>query len=115
MGRRSFGKRPDYNSGIIDGSYEYVKQVQQLLYDGKYDEAVALLPHLTGATDGFGAYQLLCDMMLTFSNIDETQATDYTRTLDLDNSVFTTQLHIRALFIRERLLQIILQMLYALS
>ena len=53
--------RPDYNGGIIDGSYEYVKQVQQLLYDGKYDEAVALLPHLTGATDGFGAYQLLCD------------------------------------------------------
>lgn len=83
--------RPDYNSGIIDGSYEYVKQVQQLLYDGKYDEAVALLPHLTGATDGFGAYQLLCNMMLTFSNIDETQATDYTRTLDLDNSIFTTQ------------------------
>ena len=30
-------------------------------------------------------------MMLTFSNIDETQATDYTRTLDLDNSIFTTQ------------------------
>ena len=83
--------RPDYNSGIIDGSYQYVKQVQQLLHDGKYDEAVALLPHLTGATDGFGAYQLLCDLMLTFSNIDDSLVTDYSRTLDLDNSIYTSQ------------------------
>ncbi len=84
-------QRPDYNSGIIDDTCKYVKQVQQLLYDGKYDEAVELLPHLTGATDGFGAYQLLCDMLLTFSNIDETQATDYERILDLDNSVYTSK------------------------
>lgn len=83
--------RPDYNSGIINDSYKYVKQVQELLHDGKYDEAVELLPHLTGGADGFGAYQLLCSMMLDFSNIDESRATDYTRTLDMDNSIFTTQ------------------------
>ncbi len=83
--------RPDYNCGIIEDSYKYVKQVQELLHDGKYDEAVELLPHLTGATDGFGAYQLLCNMMLMFSNIDESRVTDYSRTLDMDNSIFTTQ------------------------
>ena len=66
-GQAVLRKPSDYNGGIIDGSYEYVKQVQQLLYDGKYDEAVCTSPHLTGATDGYGAYQLLCDMMLTFS------------------------------------------------
>ena len=83
--------RPDYNSGIIEDSYKYVKQVQEHLYNGEYEKAVELLPHLTGATDGFGAYQLLCDMMLSFSNIDESLVTDYKRTLDMDNSLFTTE------------------------
>ncbi len=83
--------RPDYNSGIKPDSYKYVKQVQELLYDGSYDEAVELLPHLTGVSDGFGAYQLLCDMLLDFPNIDETKAENYSRTLDMDNSKFTTE------------------------
>lgn len=83
--------RPDYNSGIIEDSYKYVKQVQEHLYNGEYEKAVELLPHLTGATDGFGAYQLLCNMMLSFSNIDESLVTDYRRTLDMDNSLFTTE------------------------
>ncbi len=82
--------RPDYNSGIIPDTYKYVKQVQEYLHDGKYEKATELLPHLTGATDGFGAYQLLCDMLLSFSNIDETKATDYERTLDMDNSIYTS-------------------------
>ncbi len=83
--------RPDYNSGIKPDSYKYVKQVQELLYNGSYDEAVELLPHLTGVSDGFGAYQLLCDMLLDFPNIDETKAENYSRTLDMDNSKFTTE------------------------
>jgi len=88
-------KRPDYNSGIINDSYKYVKQVQDHLYNDEYEKAVELLPHLTGATEGFGAYQLLCNMMLSFSNIDESLVTDYKRTLDMDNSIFTTEFSYR--------------------
>ncbi|MCH5323853.1 MAG: glycoside hydrolase family 95 protein [Eubacterium sp.] len=80
--------RPDYNSGITGEKHIYTKQIQKLLYDGKYDEAVKLLTELTGSTEGFGAYQLLCDLMLGFSNINPDNVTDYTRTLDMDNSIF---------------------------
>lgn len=83
--------RPDYCGGIKPDSYKYVKRVQEFLYNNEYDKAVELLPHLTGGSDGFGAYQLLCNMFLDFSNIDETKATDYTRELDMDNSVYTNK------------------------
>ncbi len=80
--------RPDYNYGITGDRAEYTKCVQELLYRGEYDEAVKLLPYLTGAADGFGAYQLLCDLMLTFSNINPDNVSGYSRTLDMDNSLF---------------------------
>ncbi len=83
--------RPDYNSGITGDKHEYTYRVKKLLYEGKYDEAVKLLPELTGSTEGFGAYQLLCDLMLGFSNIDPDKVTDYSRTLDMDNSIFTVK------------------------
>lgn len=83
--------RPDYNSGITGDKSKFTKQVRQLLHDGKYDEAVKLLPELTGSTEGFGAYQLLADLMLRFSNINPDNVTDYSRTLDMDNSMFTVK------------------------
>ncbi|MGN0597784.1 MAG: glycosyl hydrolase family 95 catalytic domain-containing protein [Ruminiclostridium sp.] len=79
----------EYNGGNKADSYKYVKQVQQLLHDNKYEEALELLPHLTGDCHRFGAYQLLCNAMLTFSNIDETKAENYSRQLDMNNSLYT--------------------------
>ena len=35
--------RPDYNSGIIEDSYKYVKQVQEHLYNGEYEKARSLV------------------------------------------------------------------------
>lgn len=83
--------RPNYNSGILPDRYKFVKHVQELLHDGEYDKAVELLSQLTGDTDGFGAYQLLCDMRLFFSNINPENVTDYSRVLDLDNSKYTVE------------------------
>ena len=83
--------RPEYNYGILPDKYKQVKKVQQLLADGKYDKATELVSGLVGDSDGFGAYQLLCDLMMTYSNIDPEQVTNYTRTLDIDNSTFTVK------------------------
>lgn len=84
-------KNPDYIGGNKPDSYKYVRQVQELLSENKYDEAVALLDNLTGIDKGFGAYQLLCDAYLTFSNIDESKVSDYSRSLDLDNGLYKTE------------------------
>ena len=78
-----------YNGGNKPDSYKYVKQVQRLLHDNKYGEALELLPKLTGESERFGSYQLLCSAMLTFSNIDEPKATDYSRSLDMNNAHYT--------------------------
>ena len=84
-------KNPDYIGGNKPDSYKYVRQVQELLSENKYDEAVALLDNLTGIDKGFGAYQLLCDAYLTFSNIDESKVSDYSRSLYLDNGLYKTE------------------------
>ncbi len=82
--------RPDYNGGNRKGAYESVKKVQELLYDNKYDEAVKNLPMLTCETgDGYGSYQLLCDAVLTFSNINPANVTEYQRSLDMDKSLYS--------------------------
>ncbi len=82
--------RPDYNGGNRKGAYESVKKVQELLYDGKYDEAVENLSMLTCENgDGYGSYQLLCDAVLTFSNINPDNVTDYQRSLDMDKSLYS--------------------------
>lgn len=82
--------RPEYNGGNRKNAYESVKAVQELLNDGKYDEAVSKLPVLTCDTgDGYGSYQLLCDAVLTFSNINPDNVTGYSRTLDLDKSIYS--------------------------
>lgn len=86
------GPSPD-NDGYCGGNkknrFPYVKQVQELLAEGKYNEAKELLPELTGLDYGSGAYQLLCDLYLE-QDIDESVVTDYSRCLDMDRAVFTT-------------------------
>ncbi|MBQ8841545.1 MAG: glycoside hydrolase N-terminal domain-containing protein [Ruminiclostridium sp.] len=82
--------RKDYNGGNRAGAYESVHKVQKLLYENKYDEAVENLPMLTCNTgDGYGSYQLLCDAILTFSNINPDNINNYSRSLDLDKSLYT--------------------------
>ena len=81
--------RPDYNGGNRTGAAAFVAEVQQLLHDGKYDEALERLPMLTCSTDvGYGAYQLLCDAIISFSNINPANVTGYSRQLDIDNSIY---------------------------
>ncbi len=68
--------RPDYYGGNKPDSFPYVKEVQKLLHDGKYGEALEVLPKLTGLTDGSGAYQLLCNLYLE-QDVDESHAVNY--------------------------------------
>lgn len=84
-------KRPAYNGGNRVGAVRSVQKVQRLLCDGKYEEALALLPDLTcdDQENGYGAYQLLCDARLVFPHLDPEKTTDYTRKLDLDRSLYT--------------------------
>ena len=83
--------RPDYCGGNRKNVYPTVKKIQQLLHDGKYNEAQALLPELTceGTGWGYGSYQLLCDMSLDFTGIDESDISDYRRSLDMDKSLYS--------------------------
>lgn len=84
----------DYYGGNQKNRYPYVKQVQQLLSKGRYDDAKELLPMLTGLDHGSGAYQLLCNLYLEQffcgEEIDEKLVCDYSRCLDMDRAVFTT-------------------------
>lgn len=79
-----------YNGGNKENCFPYVKQVQQLLSEGKYNEAKELLPKLTGLDHGSGAYQLLCNLYLQ-QDIPAKGVTDYSRRLDMDRAVFTAE------------------------
>ena len=75
--------RPDYYGGNKKNAYPHVKKVQELLRDGEYDEALKVLPELTGLADGSGAYQLLGNLYFE-QELDESLVTDYQRNLDMD-------------------------------
>lgn len=81
--------RPDYYGGNKRERYKYVAEVQKLLADGDYEDAVKLLPELTGDGD-FGAYQLLCDAVLDF-DLPDGEPNDYTRKLDLNKSLYSCE------------------------
>ena len=83
--------RPNYYGGNRKNVYPTVKKIQQLLHDEKYDEAQSLLSELTceGTGWGYGSYQLLCDMTLDFTGIEESVISDYCRSLDMDKSLYT--------------------------
>lgn len=86
------GPSPDrnYNGGNRKDAYKYVAEVQKLLHEGKYDEAIGHLPMLTCDTgDGYGSYQVLCDAIVSFSNINPDNISNYERTLDIDNSIYS--------------------------
>lgn len=81
--------RPGYNGGNRKGAYKSVKRVQKLLASGNYEEALALLPDLTCETgEGFGAYQCLCNAVFEFPDIDKSNVTEYSRSLDLESAEY---------------------------
>lgn len=81
---------PEYCGGNKPGSYPYVKEVQRLLYEGRYNEALEVLPKLTGYDKGSGAYQLLCNLYIE-QEVDESGVSDYIRRLDMDKALFTAE------------------------
>ena len=66
-------------------------QVRQLIFDGKYAEAQALVEQTmtTRPDPRYGAYQPLGDLRLSFTGLDAAPA-DYRRELDLDRAVART-------------------------
>jgi alpha-L-fucosidase 2 len=90
----SGGKSPerDYNGGNIANRFEYVRKVQELLKRDEYGKAVELLPFLTGEEEGkgFGAYQRLCEVYIDFPEINGTEVSEYSRSLDMSRGVVTT-------------------------
>ena len=81
--------RPEYNGGNRKNAYKDVKAVQELLHNNKYDEALKKLPMLTCEGDGYGSYQLLCDAVFSFSNINPENVKNYQRSLDIDKSLYS--------------------------
>lgn len=93
-----------WSGGVQDADREnanqYLKQIQQLLLEGKNQEAEALLQeHFVskgvgsgfgnGANEHYGSYQTLGDLWITWKDTTEAY-TDYLRILDLENAIATT-------------------------
>ena len=88
--------RPDYKGGNKTDKAQYLKQIQQLLAEGKEKEAKELLGHLTGeyseyvngAVDnkGYGSFQSFGNIYLDF-DFQDNGATNYVRDLDLRTAV----------------------------
>jgi alpha-L-fucosidase 2 len=80
--------RPDYRGGNRnENSYQYNKEIRQALFNGEHDKAASLVQKLTGIPKGYGAYQLFGNLILKYSNIEESKVVDYRRWLDIASSV----------------------------
>ncbi len=84
-----------------EDAYQYLKPIQQYLLEGKNKEAQALLQehfiskgegsgHGRGANVPYGSYQTLGDLWIHWQDTLSTY-TDYSRRLDLENALATTQ------------------------
>lgn len=81
--------RPDYNGGNLEvkgKNGETFREIQRLFAEGKDSEASALCNQLTGASDGYGAYQAWGDIYFDF-DYDQALVSNYTRDLDLKTAV----------------------------
>lgn len=68
-----------------------IKEVQQLLFNGEYDEATQKMQNLQGDEIGLGAYQNFGDMYFDFKNFDGKKARSYIRDLDLKTAVSSVE------------------------
>ncbi len=83
-----------WTGGPVDRSnpeaLEYLSEVRQLLFDGKYSEGDKLAQDKIMGIDGIRhTYQTLGDLYLQFENLGKIE--DYKRTLDLRNATATTE------------------------
>jgi alpha-L-fucosidase 2 len=78
------------DSTISDDGYKYVRQIQQMLFDGKYAEAEKLANDklLKGYTRAPAANQMLGYLFIDSKNVEE--FSNYRRELDLNNAVART-------------------------
>lgn len=78
--------RPDYMGGNLPEKGKNGKtlaQIQELFLSGKEEEGSRLCEDLVGAWDGYGGYQLFGSLWLDFGEVDPSEITDYSRSLDL--------------------------------
>ncbi len=79
--------RPDYRGGNIEGSSRYLSQIQEALQQKDSKKVNKLVKKLVGGMDGYGSYQMLCDVNFRFDGMKKKNAADYQRYLDLNHSV----------------------------
>ena len=82
--------RPDYNGGNLEsqGNYgETMKQIQQLFAEGRDSEASSLCNQLVGTSDGYGSYQSWGNIYFSYQGIQDEDAENYVRDLDLRSAV----------------------------
>ena len=92
-------QRPNYMGGNIETQGQngkIIKQVQQLMKEGKTSEAVSLCNQLVGVSDdagtqGYGYYLSYGNMYLNFSGVTDSNVTNYYRDLDLRTAVATVE------------------------
>ncbi len=76
-----------YNGGNKTNIYPYVEEVQNALKNKDYKKAESLLQYLTGFSDGYGSYQVLCDAELNFQTLSSKDALNYKRWLNLNQGI----------------------------
>ena len=89
--------RPDYNGGNLSDqgkNGQTLKEIQQLFAQGKDAEASELCNQLVGTTDGYGAYQSWGNIYFAFQGVEEGQAQNYVRDLDLRTAVSSVEFDI---------------------
>jgi alpha-L-fucosidase 2 len=83
------GEWAQYDWGNKPGGAEHIKEIQQLVRDGKIKEADALVKkYLMGDMRAFGAYQNFGDILIDFPDQpdDVSKVQDYRRELDIQNA-----------------------------
>lgn len=68
-----------------------IKEVQQLLANGKYTEATSKMKNLQGDETGLGAYQNFGDIYFDFKNLEGKKAKAYIRDLDLKTAIASVE------------------------
>jgi alpha-L-fucosidase 2 len=76
------GSRKEYDRA---GAYKYFPEIRQMIYDGKYKEAQALVKKEVLGERPLGCYQPLGDLMLRFEGLEN--PAEYKRELNLDEAV----------------------------
>lgn len=80
--------RPDYNGGNINGSYLYLKQMQDALERDDKDKVASLKNKLVGIMDGYGNYLTFGEINIDFN---QSNITNYQRGLDLNSAISTVE------------------------